>query len=68
MAQWEYLAVQVHGNSVYQVNGQKLRNWEQGPHFSEYFSLLGGERWELVGVASSSAATSFIAIFKRPKG
>ncbi len=67
MTKWEYLAVEVHSNTVYQINGQKLANWDKGPHFGEYFSMLGNERWELVGVASSGNVTSFVALFKRPK-
>ncbi len=67
MNKWEYLAVEVHSNCVYQINGQKLANWDKGPHYADYFTLLGNERWELVGVASSGNVTSFVALFKRPK-
>ncbi len=67
MTKWEYLAVEVHSNTVYQVNGQKLANWDKGPHFAEHFGLLGNERWELVGVVPSGNITGFVAIFKRAK-
>ncbi len=67
MTKWEYLAVEVHSNTVYQINGQKLANWEQGPHYGEYFGMLGGERWELVSVVPSGNITTFVGLFKRAK-
>ncbi len=51
MQRWEYLTITVgDGRPIraYLMNGQELRDWKRGPHYSAFINDLGAQGWELV--------------------
>ncbi|MCB0047880.1 MAG: hypothetical protein H6642_15040 [Caldilineaceae bacterium] len=52
-ATWEYLELIVRdfrGWRVRYLNGDKVRNWKDGPLLSERLADLGADGWEMAGV------------------
>ncbi len=67
--QWEYLRLvfrDYDGWRPYARNGQEIASWKQGPGIDVYLAQLGGEGWELAGVATGEHG-QLHAFFKRTK-
>ena len=73
MQKWEYLETHIasatfdkFSHKVWSVNGQELPNWKRGPHYIQYFNILGDQGWEMVSEGEWFQNT-FVCHFKRPK-
>lgn len=75
MQQWEYVFVTCeYANDDWQprfVNGEELRDWQDGPPMYAFTNEMGAHGWELVSVAVPSngqgIAVDIRLVFKRPK-
>lgn len=67
--QWEYLRLvfrDYDGWRPYARDGQEIPNWKQSPGIDIYLAQLGGEGWEMAGVAMGEYG-QLHAFFKRTK-
>lgn len=67
--QWEYLQVIFHDYDGWRPrsrNGEAIAGWKRGADMLTYLNELGGEGWELGGIAATDKG-QIMAIFKRAK-
>jgi hypothetical protein len=72
--EWEFQVVsfQEHaGLRVRYIDGQKVREWTEGPTLIEYNRFMGEQGWELAGACSGTAMfghqDAYQLFYKRPK-
>jgi hypothetical protein len=67
MQKWEYLEIEAAYNRVLAINGDEVKDWQQGGPDSQgtrihaYLNQLGDQGWELITVVENRY------LFKRPK-
>jgi hypothetical protein len=61
MQKWEYLEVEMAYNRVLAINGDEVKDWQEGTRIHAYLNELGDQGWELITVDENRY------LFKRPK-